>query len=208
MARVICLAVVLAGLVPVAAVAEAPVAAVAEAPVETIQVYYHSGNWDAFSGRSGNAAVCGFGTSNASDGRALAVRMDVPGTTVTFTASKPGWSIPDGTHIRVVMQIGLDTPVTEAAVGKDASVTWTMGAAALAGFQARFGAASSMTLTFPDGNEPPWRLSLNGSSAVTGTFNRCVADLTQQMKSAASAGSSPAAVPSGQATQPFGAGHP
>ena len=49
------------------------------------------------------------------DGRAFSLRFQIGGDDVTFTAVKPGWNIPDGTHIPVVMQIGLDATVVATA---------------------------------------------------------------------------------------------
>jgi hypothetical protein len=39
-------------------------------------------------------------------------------------------------------------------------------------FDRQFRAAASMTVTFPEGNEPPWTLSLAGSTAISDTFAR------------------------------------
>ena len=55
-----------------------------------------------------------------------------------------------------------------------------------------------MTVSFPSGNEPPWTIGLNGSTAISNAFGRCVTDLTQR---AGSQQSAPA--PTGP-TQPFG----
>ncbi len=53
-----------------------------------------------------------------------------------------------------------------------------------------------MTLTFPDGNEPPWTISLTGSTAISDTFGRCITDLTRQVQ-ARRRSSSGAAAPQG-----------
>jgi hypothetical protein len=62
-----------------------------------------------------------------------------------------------------------------------------------------------MTLTFPDGNEPPWTVSLAGSTAISDAFGRCVRDLTRQVQAAQS--QQPNGAPNGApgATQPFSA---
>jgi hypothetical protein len=66
-------------------------------------------------------------------------------------------------------------------------------------FDAQFRQARSMTIAFPSGNEPPWTVGLNGSTAISNAFGRCVTDLTQR----AAAQQQPAAAPAGP-TQPFG----
>jgi hypothetical protein len=119
--------------------------------------------------------------------------------------SKPGWSIPDNTHVTVVMQIGLNPPWTEQATGHGNAIEWAADENAMQPFDPQFRGSSSMTLTFPDGNEPPWTISLAGSSAISATFGRCVRDLTSQVEAAQAAGS-PAPAAQGTApaaTQPF-----
>jgi hypothetical protein len=152
------------------AIALTPVAAVAQ-----MQTYYHAGAWDAFSGRGDTGgAVCGIGSTNPTDNRRLSVRFDIGGTDIAFSASKPDWSIPPSTHITVVMQIGLSTPWTMQATGHDHSIDWALDQGAIQTFDRQFRGAPSMTLTFPDGNEPPWMLSLAGSAAISDTLGRCV----------------------------------
>ena len=185
------------------------VALVPTAALAQIQTYYHAGAWDAFSGRTDSGgAVCGIGTTAAPDNRRLAMHFDIGGTDTVFSASKPDWSIPANTHVTVVMQIGLNTPWTMQGTGQDHDITWTLDQSAIQAFDRQFRGASSMTLTFPNGNEPPWSLTLAGSSAISDTFGRCVRDLTRQVQAAQSqpngapGNSGPA--PQG-ATQPFSA---
>jgi hypothetical protein len=181
----------------VLAVALAPVAANAQ-----MQTYYHAGAWDAFSGKSDSGGpVCGVGTTNPSDSRRLTLRFDIGGSATTLAASKPDWAVPDNTHVTVVMQVGLNTPWTLQGTGHDHSIDWTLDPAAMQAFDRQFRGASSMTLTFPDGNEPPWALSLAGSTAISDTFGRCIRDLTRQMQ-AAPPPVNAAPAPQG-ATQPF-----
>jgi hypothetical protein len=177
----------------------APAAAVAQ-----IQTYYHAGVWDAFSGRNAKGgAVCGVGNTNPTDNRRLSIRFDIGGTDTVVAVSKPEWSIPDNTRVTVVMQIGLNTPWAETGVGHGNTIDWSMDRSAIQVFDQQFRSASSMTLTFPNGNEPPWTIMLTGSSAISDTFGRCVSDLTRQVQ-AAQGGSgvrAPEATPG--TTQPF-----
>ena len=172
-----------------------------------VQNYYHSGAWTAFSGRNpAGAAVCGISTSDASNTRDLSVRFDIGGTTTTFSASKPDWSIPDDTHVTVVMQVGLNLPWTVQEIGHGRSIDWTLDATAIQPFDRQFRGAPSMTLTFPDGNEPPWALSLAGSTAISDTFGRCIRDLTRQVQ--ANPPPAAAAPPPQNTTQPFSTSEP
>ncbi len=131
----------------------------------------------------------------------MTIQFGIGGTTTVFSVDKNTWSIPDNTRITVVMQVGLNTPSTQQATGHGTAADWTLDPGSMQAFNQQFRAASSMTLTFPDGNEPPWSLSLAGSTAISDTFARCVRDLTRQMQ-VAQPPTSPAPPPSG-ATQPF-----
>lgn len=186
----------LAGLVVVLA-ALAPVTARAQ-----LQTYYHAGTWDAFSGRGeAGGPVCGVSTTNTADSRRFSLRFDIGGSATTLAATKPDWTVPDNTHVTVVMQVGLNTPWTAQGVGHGHNIEWTLEPGAMQTFDRQFRGASSMTLTFPDGNEPPWSLSLAGSTAISDTFGRCIRDLTRQMQSAPPPVTG-APAPTG-ATQPF-----
>jgi hypothetical protein len=189
--------------VSVGILATAPAAALAQ-----IQTYYHAGVWDAFSGRNDKGgAICGIGNTNPADNRRLAIRHDIGGGDTVFSVSKPDWSIPDNTRVTVVMQVGLNTPWTEQAIGHGHMIDWPMDRSVAQPFDQQFRGASSMTLTFPDGNEPPWTIMLAGSSAISDAFGRCVHDLTRQVEAQQAAGNG-APPPQGAApgaTQPFSA---
>ncbi|MGA3400272.1 MAG: hypothetical protein ABSC95_13715 [Acetobacteraceae bacterium] len=169
-----------------------------------VSVYYHAGGWDAFDGPGDNGQpVCGIGSRNPADGRSFSLRFQIGGDDVIFIAAKTGWTIPDGTQIPVVMQIGLDQPWTTQAVGKGDRVQWTLDRVNAQIFDGQFRGAASMTVTFPSGTEHPWVISLAGSTAASNAMGRCVTDLTQR---AAAAQPAATAAPAQQsATQPFGA---
>ena len=163
-------------------------------------VYYRAGNWNAFTTRVDQGTpACGIFSTDPSDGRGLSLRFDIGGENTTFTATKPAWQIPAGTPLRVVIQVGLETPWTDQAQGHDHGMAWTLDRAAIQTFDKQFRRAGSMTLTFPDGNERPWTISLAGSTAISNAFGRCIPDLTRQTETAAPPAGQPAA------TQPFGA---
>jgi hypothetical protein len=170
-----------------------------------IRTYYRAGVWDAFSGRNDKGgAVCGVGNTNPVDNRRLSLRFDIGGTDTVFAVSKPGWSIPENTRVTVVMQVGLNTPITEQATGHGQTIDWTEDPGAMQAFDRQFRDSASMTLTFPDGNEPPWTISLAGSSAISDTFGRCIRDLTQQVAAAQQNGvGGPPQAAAPAPTQPF-----
>ena len=144
-----------------------------------MSVYYHTGSWDAFSGPGADGKpVCGIGSTNPVDNRSFSLRFAIGGDSVTFQAKKPNWNIPAGTQLPVVVQIGLDTPWNLQGTGNGQVVEWSLDRTAMQTFDAQFRRAGSMTVSFPSGNEPPWTVGLNGSTAISNAFGRCVTDLT------------------------------
>lgn len=170
----------------------------------SINVYYHAGAWDAFDGEAGNgAALCGVGSENPSDGRSFSLSEQIGGATTTFVALKPGWKIPAGTRVPVVVQIGLQRPWVEQATGNGDKLEWTMDQADAAAFDAQFRGEASMTVTFPSGNEKPWIIALGGSAAVSNAMRRCITDLAR--RTAAPRPAAAPATPAQPVTQPFAA---
>jgi hypothetical protein len=166
-----------------------------------MKVYYHVGSWDAFSGQDTDGSqVCGVGSTNPADKRAFSIRFKIGGDTVSFQLKKPGWEIPANTQIPVVMQLGLDAPWTMQGNGSGQNVDWTMDRDAMRTFDDQFRRGSSMTFSFPNGNEAPWLIGLNGSTAASNAFGRCVTDLSARSSAPAPAA---AAAPQGP-TQPYG----
>ena len=123
------------------------------------------------------------------------MRFEIGGELVQFQAKKPTWNIPPNTPISVVLQIGLESPWNMQGVGNGQMVEWTLERMSMPIFDAQFRRASSMTVTFPSGNEPPWTVGLKGSTAISNAFGRCVTDLAQR-----TAAQQTATTP----TQPFG----
>jgi hypothetical protein len=178
-------------------------------------VYYRAGAWHAFTDKDDQgAAVCGIATENQADGRNLTLTYTIGGSDLTFTAAKPSWNIPDGTILEADMQIDRNEPWQAQGEGHGTTVGWVVSASEIRNFDTQFRNGTTLTLTFPSGNEPPWSLSLRGSTAASATLWRCVQDLTDRAKRAtpasnapasnAPASNAPATQPAGQApTQPF-----
>ena len=169
------------------------------------RTYYHVGSWDAFSGQTADGkTVCGVGTTNTVDNRTVSIRFVIGGEDVLFEVKKPSWTIPAGTKIPVVMQLGLNVPWAEQADGNGQTISWTLDRATMQTFDQQFRAANSMTLSFPTGNEPPWPISLTGSMAISNAFGRCVTDLTARQAPSQPAAPVAPTQPFGQApTQPY-----
>ncbi|HJS84952.1 MAG TPA: hypothetical protein VJ779_05790 [Acetobacteraceae bacterium] len=163
--------------------------------------YYRAGPWRAFSGTDEqNRLVCGMATSNGRDGRTLEIRAVIGDPGLAFLASKPTWDIPPGTKIPVVMQAAGAVPWTQEAVGEAHALRWKLPETEAGTFEQAFRDDGEMTVSFPSGNEPPWRVLLAGSTSVDNTFRRCVQDYSAR----AAASAQPPTQPFGQpSTQPF-----
>lgn len=170
----------------------------AGAALAALPVDHHVGSWDAFSGTGDDGKlVCGIGTTNTVDGRSFSIRFVIGEQNVAFEAKKPSWNIPKGTQLPLVMQIGFDAPWSEQGSGDGQTVTWTVDQASIQTFDAQFRRANAMTLIFPSGNEPPWPISLTGSTAASSAFGLCINEMTRR----AGLQSPPAAA---GPTEPFG----
>jgi len=175
--------------------------ALATPAMADVTVYYHVGGWDAFSGPgSDGQPVCGVGNTNPLDHRAFSIRFAIGSPSVTFEARKPNWNIPGGTPVQVVMQVGLETPWSLQGNGDGQTVQWLLDRNAMQAFDAQFRRASSMSITFPSGNEPPWTIGLAGSTAISNAFGRCVTDMRERATGQPQA--APPAADQGP-TQPF-----
>ena len=142
-------------------------------------VYYHAGAWHAFTDKTSDGKdICGIATTNPNDEREFALTYLIGGENLTFRATKQSWTVPDGTQLNVSMQIDQNTPWPAEALGHGSSIEWAVGAASVQAFDGLFRAGSTLTLTFPSGNEPPWTLSLAGSTASSQTLWRCVQDMS------------------------------
>ena len=161
-------------------------------------VYYHAGSWYAFTDKDAQGtAVCGIGSASPTDGHALSMTYTIGGSDLTIRADKPSWNIPDGTSVEADTQIDQNTAWNAQADGRGSGVEWTIGAASIRDFDTQMRNGTTLTVSFPSGNEPPWTLSLNGSTAASATLWRCVQDLSDRAHVTTPASNTP------PPTQPF-----
>lgn len=180
-------------------------------------VYYHAGAWHAFTNKNASGQdVCGIATQNTADGRSLTLTYTIGGTQLHFEASKPTWNVPEGVQVEFNLQIDQNQPWPGQAIGHGPHISWDLDADSIRQFDSQFRGGSTLTLSFPQGNEPPWNLSLAGSTPNASTLWRCVHDLsvrdhvvTQPQNNPAQSNAAPTQ-PYGQApgqpTQPFSQG--
>jgi len=170
-------------------------------------IYYHGGSWHAFTDQDASGSqVCGIGTSNPADGRNLTMTYTIGSSDLTVRAEKPNWNIPDGTMLGANMQLDRNQPWEAQASGHGNAVEWVISAAMIRNFDTEFRNGTRMIVSFPSGNEPPWTVSLSGSTDASATLWRCVQDLSEKAHVRTPASNAPAPTqPFGQApTQPYG----
>ncbi|MBB3896682.1 hypothetical protein [Roseococcus suduntuyensis] len=147
--------------------------------------------------------VCGMVASGA-EGRRLHIQHVRNTNFILFQAHKASWTIPQGTRMQINMRIDQGAGWTAPqATGQGRSAHWTL-RSGLSRFEAEFRNGSRLTLTFPQGNEPEWSVSLNGSSEAMARLVTC-------MRSHGNEPTQPfggAPTPPGQPSQPFSAPAP
>lgn len=132
------------------------------------------GVWSVYSlVTSAGRNVCGM-TTRGTEGRSLHVQHVRGSNFILFQAFKSSWTIPRGTRMRVGMRVdGGNGWIAPQASGARRSVRWTM-RAGFRRFEAEFRRGSRLTVTFPQGSESPWTVSLNGSSQAMSRMVTCM----------------------------------
>lgn len=127
------------------------------------------GAWRAFT----DGASCGM--ESASGPRLLRITQAMGGEMVTFQVSRGGWRIPPGEAIALVMQVdNQEAILVRSARGAEDAIRFTVDRERFADFSPQFTAGGTLRLSFPDGDEQPWFVSLRGSSAAYASFWRCL----------------------------------
>ncbi|MCO6415411.1 hypothetical protein JYK14_04365 [Siccirubricoccus sp. KC 17139] len=169
----------------------------AAAETRTIGVF---GAWEAFGGATNDGRpVCGVSTS-WQDGRYFGIKYWQGQPHFTVQLIKPSWQIPAGTRVPVALQFDQLGPWTANATGNPATATaggfveFTVPFNRLENFLREFRYANAAAVTFRQGSEPMWRLSLSGSNAASQAMADCVSRMAGGM----------AGKGSGEPTQPYG----
>jgi hypothetical protein len=133
--------------------------------------------------------------------------VEYVGGRVLFELTKTSWNIPLNTDVPISLQFDSNAPLVGTAKGRPDSV--------LGGhlfytiiddkeFLDAFASAKQMTLSFPQGNEPPWTIDMTGSREATTAFAKCMTTIPAATQPFTSAGTQPhggGAQPNGGATQ-------
>lgn len=157
---------------------------------------YSSGYWNVLEGTDNeNALLCELGTTNKIGSWGFGILFFPHSSNLLVSLFKNTWEIPAGTKIPVILRVGHAGLYTANANGKGHNVFWLIPKRIVGQFAKYFSEDNHMTIAFEKGNEPPWRLSLDGSAAALSQFVVCMKAIN-----AAQSGSAPR-----QRTQPFNA---
>lgn len=150
--------------------------------------------------------VCGM-VAQGSEGRRVHVQHVRGGNYLLFQAFKASWRIPPGTRMAISMRIDQGAAwAAPQARGQRNSMQWTM-STGIPRFETEFRNGSRLILSFPDGSEPDWAVSLNGSSEAMARMVTCIRAHGGEPSQPFGGSPTPPAQPS-QPTQPFSAPGP
>jgi hypothetical protein len=160
-----------------------------------------SGSWLLSAGTADNgSSACVASTEGP--GKYLGIKVFENSTVVTIHVAKTGWSIPQGTQARLAMRFDRAEPWFGVATGtyNENVIEAQVPLQNLTSFTNQFRAARQLVIYFPDGNEQPWTVAMNGSRAVMNNLTQCVAVMLGRKKQTQPFASSPQ--PYGIAPQP------
>lgn len=90
---------------------------------------------------------------------------------------KMSWRIPKSRAISMEFQIDNDPPFNVSATGDGISLQWLGVGDGMRRFVREFKDGESMVVAFPDGDEPRWTISLDGSYKAADAFAACIANM-------------------------------
>jgi hypothetical protein len=114
--------------------------------------------------------------SGGSGGRGVTLRAFDRDGPLFFELAKEGWEIPARTRLRVELRFDGGPAWRFAAEGEGRRVFWAT-SDSLPRFVRAWSGAARMGLSFPEGDEPAWDVSMAGSAAAMTRFAECLEGL-------------------------------
>ncbi len=174
-------------------------AAVAHARVKQI---FASGQWSAYGGTTvGNTQVCGIEAAGPGGGRVM-IQQETGQTGLNLILQKGSWSIPGNTAIDLAFLFDGQSRFPAHATGAGDVVTVAMAFQQTVPFMRAVRQDGQMVISFLNGNEPPWPISLLGSGAVLNAFDDCRAGLASSTPTQPFTPAPPPASPATPASTP------
>jgi hypothetical protein len=164
-----------------------------------------SGAWEVEESARGSEPNLCMMSSSTPDGRSFAVTFLGGANALTVVVSSRGWRIPSGLRVPIRYWIDGNTPWNaQAQASRDGqALVFTTGRDTMSEWERQWRLGAVMTISFPQGNEAPWRFTLTGTNAATSLFVACMARANATAR-APGAPAQPHAGPS----QPFSAPAP
>ncbi|MCK8787696.1 hypothetical protein M0638_25355 [Roseomonas sp. NAR14] len=176
-------------------------------------VIARAGAWSAFSGTANDGTrVCGASVAGDEE-RYLGIKHFAGNDYFVVQLVKSSWRIPARTRIPVRMAVDRAPAWNAAALGSNSTVEFRINLDALDEFINVVSAGAAMRVSFTEGSENDWNVSLRGSSAIMAAMLRCVRTFTAPtatppLATPPSAGTKPVGRPGGPAAggQPYAGG--
>lgn len=160
------------------------------------------GDWSSIAGVAINGQFqCGMMNYDASSSRAVGIKWQRNlSDRLLIQVSKSNWRVPTGTRMTIALQMDQNPVWSGVATGTSSAnglsfAEMSVPLREIRTFINEFRGGSVLRVSFPDGSEPTWFISLRGSNAVSDLFSSCV-------------GSFPEGRGSPEPTQPHGSAAP
>jgi hypothetical protein len=144
-----------------------------------IRIFDRFGAWEVFWGTDNQGQpTCAVGTTIPGPGsRTVLVQYFIGQDFLHMRLMRIGWAIPHNAEIRVVSIIGRQT-WNARAIGEGNRLVWFITGSTMREWEHAFRTGSTMEIHFLTGNEPPWIISLAGSSAALNSMVICIQTLS------------------------------
>ncbi|MFC3124321.1 hypothetical protein ACFOD4_04545 [Pseudoroseomonas globiformis] len=134
-----------------------------------VEILSQTGDWAVVADEEkGHCAMSSVGD------RSLMIRKTEGEQAYAFIVTNPKWRLPEGQKVAVGLEVGEWKFESKSTAGsRTAVISYTPQADSMF-IIAMIAKESNLTLRFPEGTEPPWTISLRGSSVAATKFYECI----------------------------------
>ena len=137
------------------------------------------GFWRVYGGKANEGTpVCGTSVYNNERSRSFHIKHFKGDDYLVVHVFKDTWKIPKGTEIKVSLYIDNLDGWIATGTGHGNMVEWPIRLGNMQKFLNEFSYGMRMRVSFPDGDENDWNVSLTGSQAAMASFSQCMSQLT------------------------------
>lgn len=169
---------------------------------DTTEIIAQAAGWSAYRTLpNAPRARCGIDVRHEATARYFTISYTEGERAIVFLMNKQSWSIPANTSIPISLRVDQRPDWRIEGTGRGTRVQWQAGGRDGISFIQEFHSGMSMVISFPGGNEPPWRFSLEGTAAMVSAMLRCMSALQRPPEQP----TQPFRAPPSEPTQPFAA---